>query len=1050
MFILSIKNIDEISRINNNEVYNAFTLHLYKIYYELSQDESTIFYSAHLKDEYINNVRYLSYPKYLYFSVDLSGELSFNQSNLESVNAFIYYIYSLESSLGDKNLDLYPEIKDKLSNSIVLSPKERLRRAELRDTLLKIVETSKEDDNKDSIVRSDTPSSFAFNIRFESAKEDTFYIFLNFVTSKKTYIVTNISELINDYKSNKPYVKGKNEFELTSDNFKGPYFEFLSYLSTIFNETFYYKYYINRNTFIINKSQLINIIKIIKGERFIIDNDIIFVNPIEAKAGLELDEENGIKLVPDLKKDNFEYVSQGKTLVTLNDKEAQIYNFDSELIESLYVFFLENDPKDTYPYIKDIFKSKVLPKISSKIIKTKTIKDESSSFKINLYIDTEKFENLIFKTEYLNDELDSENELRSAYIDALKSNYLRILNSLGGLENGTIINEDSITTFLSSDMTELKKVSTVYLSDSLKSLTILKKVNININASYKNDWLSLSFTSDKYSPDEIARILNAYRKKKKYIVLKDDFILLDDENLKDLDEIARDNFSKNEVENDRVPFFESLKLKAYDNEKNHINLDDHIKNAITSIINYKNYPLDEMDPNFKEYLRDYQYDAVKWMRILSNYHLSGILADDMGLGKTIETIAYISTIKDKRPVLVLSPKSLIYNWKNEFKKWNSKREVVVIEGNKDDREAIINKINDSSNMAYISSYDTIKNDLDLYENIKFSLIVIDEAQYIKNSNALRYKAIKRLKSEYRFALTGTPIENSLSDLWSIFDFLNPGYFKKLNVFLSEYEDDKDKDILVKKVLPFILRRTKEEMLSSLPLKEIVNLTVNMNDEQKLIYDAYLEKAKVEISTSSSSSFQILSHLTRLRQICVDPSSFLDGYKETSSKLSLSVDLIRDSINNGHKVLLFSQFTKVLEHLRNLLDLENIKTYYISGDTPAKLRINLCDKFNEEDNTRVMLVSLKAGGTGLNLHGADIVIHLDPWWNVSAENQATDRAHRIGQTRNVTVYKLISYNTIEEKVVNLQNMKKDLFDKVIKSGDEGLEKLSIDDIKYIVS
>jgi len=343
----------------------------------------------------------------------------------------------------------------------------------------------------------------------------------------------------------------------------------------------------------------------------------------------------------------------------------------------------------------------------------------------------------------------------------------------------------------------------------------------------------------------------------------------------------------------------------------------------------------------------------------------------------------------------------------------------------------------------ITSYDSLKRDIDLYENYCFKYVVADEAQYIKNNNTKNSKAIKTINAETKFALTGTPIENSLSELWSIFDFIMPGYLYKYKKFKELYETpiikEQNEDVmnkLKKQIEPFVLRRTKGEVLTELPDKTVTILNNEMSEEQYNIYMSYMAQARKEIMSQidingfEKSQIKILSLLMRLRQICCHPKLFLREYEGESSKLNQCIEIIQDAVLGGHKILLFSSYTSMFEIIEEKLKNIGVKYLKLTGQTKVGERIELVDKFNTNENIKVFLISLKAGGTGLNLTGADMVIHYDPWWNLSAENQATDRTYRIGQKRNVQVYKLITKNSIEEKIYELQQKKAKLIDNML--------------------
>ena len=442
----------------------------------------------------------------------------------------------------------------------------------------------------------------------------------------------------------------------------------------------------------------------------------------------------------------------------------------------------------------------------------------------------------------------------------------------------------------------------------------------------------------------------------------------------------------------------------------------------------------------------------------------GILADDMGLGKTVQLLCVVckyledETEKNKKPTLVVCPSSLCLNWQNEIEKFTQGVTSEVIHGSLQDRMRKIAEINNYN--IVITSYELLKRDIDEYKkyNYKFKYIIADEAQYIKNNNTQNAKAIKDIISETRFALTGTPIENSLSELWSIFDFIMPGYLFRYRKFKELYETPimRDNDEIVmqklkKLIEPFVLRRIKKEVLTELPDKTVTVLSSQMLEEQEEIYLSYLTQAKksameeIKENGIDKSQIKILALLTRLRQVCCHPSLFIENYEGGSGKLNQCIEIIKDAIQSGHKILLFSGYTAMFDIIEKELKKEQISYLKLTGQTKVSDRINLVDEFNNNPDKKLFLISLKAGGTGLNLVGADMVIHYDPWWNVSSENQATDRTYRIGQKRNVQVYKLITKNSIEEKIYDLQKRKEALIDNMLSTNQTFISKLSKEEI-----
>ncbi len=437
----------------------------------------------------------------------------------------------------------------------------------------------------------------------------------------------------------------------------------------------------------------------------------------------------------------------------------------------------------------------------------------------------------------------------------------------------------------------------------------------------------------------------------------------------------------------------------------------------------------------------------------------------MGLGKSIQTISFIKQILSKKKdakIMIVCPTSLVYNWKKEFDKFAKELKYVTVSESKEKRLEIIKDF-DKYNI-FITSYGLIRNDNDEYEDKTFELCVIDEAQAIKNYQAGMTREVKKIKARTKIALTGTPIENSVLELWSIFDFIMPGYLNSIMKFkekfgIKDFDDDslekiKELNYLIK---PFILRRKKKDVSKELPDKVENNVYLELPDVQKALYVKELNTCKKEMDELIKSEgfnkarFKILQLLTKLRQICVDPSVMYENYKYESIKIEKLVEIVKDYITENHKILIFSSFKRVIENVKKRFDKEKISNYLIAGDVTSKKRMELVDKFNSDD-TSCFLITLKSGGTGLNLTSADIVIHLDVWWNPQVENQATDRAHRIGQKNKVTVIKMITKGTIEERIIELQDKKKKLSDNLIEGKDDSslVSKLDKEDMIRLLS
>ena len=455
-------------------------------------------------------------------------------------------------------------------------------------------------------------------------------------------------------------------------------------------------------------------------------------------------------------------------------------------------------------------------------------------------------------------------------------------------------------------------------------------------------------------------------------------------------------------------------------------------------------------------LRGYQKTGYRWLKTLDHYGFGGILADDMGLGKTIQVIALLLDEKEKEGSarsLIVCPASLVYNWENEIHTFGPGLKVLTVTGTAAEREELLAHSHEYD--VLITSYDLLKRDAVLYEGKSFRFQIIDEAQYIKNASTQSAKAVKGIEARGRFALTGTPIENRLSELWSIFDYLMPGFLFSYQRFKKEYElpivRDQDGQALKnlhRLIGPFILRRLKKDVLKELPDKLETVVYSAFDKKQKEIYTANAYQLKKELESMEGrqgrDNIQILAQLTRLRQICCDPHLCYGDYSGESAKLETCIDLVRNGVEGGHKILLFSQFTSMLEVISQRLKNEGIPYYILTGATPKEERIRMVSSF-KDDEVPLFLISLKAGGTGLNLTAADMVIHFDPWWNVAAQNQATDRAHRMGQEKQVSVFKLITKGTIEENILKLQESKKDLAEQIITEGTISLSNLSRDDL-----
>jgi len=497
----------------------------------------------------------------------------------------------------------------------------------------------------------------------------------------------------------------------------------------------------------------------------------------------------------------------------------------------------------------------------------------------------------------------------------------------------------------------------------------------------------------------------------------------------------------------KIPKFYALYLASKMENKN-VTADENFMEMIDSALNCEC----KIPEHINKVLRDYQKTGVKWFEQLSALGLGGILADDMGLGKTLQVIAFVMSKKREKPVLVVTPSSLTYNWFGEIKRFAPEAKAKIIDGPREERELSLSDV--SGYDFVITSYALLRRDIQIYGALEFSYCFIDEAQHIKNARTMNARAVKKVNAGGYFALTGTPIENSLSELWSIFDFVLHGYLSTQKDFSSKYEKaaakGNTKSILLElrnKVKPFILRRMKKDVLTELPDKIENTIFADFEKEQKAIYSAFLSAARKEadiIAASGENTIRILSLLTRLRQICCHPRLIDSEYKKESGKLELLAELVTSATSAGHRVLIFSQFTSMLAIIEERLRKEGISTFYLDGSTPSAQRVALVSRFNDGESN-VFLISLKAGGTGLNLTGADTVIHYDPWWNPAVMDQASDRAHRIGQTKAVQVIKLAARNSIEEQILKLAEKKRGLADGIIRENKSLLSSLTREEL-----
>ncbi len=622
--------------------------------------------------------------------------------------------------------------------------------------------------------------------------------------------------------------------------------------------------------------------------------------------------------------------------------------------------------------------------------------------------------------------------------------------------------ENKIYDFLAGRVMELEGKALLFYSEDFRRLGIRSpgsfKAGVRINSEF--NMLELDIDFDEVPKEELKDLLHSFQIKKKFYRLKSgSFINFEDKTIHEVTHILN-SLNVNDMRHEDVLLLEKYHAayldKAFSDRDFVFERDRDFTALVDKIANpaKTEYHLPE---GILAELRPYQLTGYKWLKTLAENGLGGILADDMGLGKTLQSIVYIASNRmeeKKAHTLIVCPTSLIYNWQDEIENFAPFLKAVVITGTPPERQEIIENYKEFD--VLITSYPLIRRDITFYEKIDFHTVFIDEAQYIKNDSSLNAKSVKRLRALHRFALTGTPIENSLSELWSIFDFIMPEYLNTHAKFVEMYEkpilkeDTQVLSDLHQHITPFILRRMKKDVLTELPDKYETKMLTELSEGQKMVYLSYLENIRSELHSELEESgveknrIKILAALTRLRQICCHPSTFIDNYQGGSGKLDLLMEVIPEAIANDHRILVFSQFTSMLRIIENELKELEIPYFYLEGATPTQDRNDYVKRFNNGEG-KVFLISLKAGGTGLNLTGADTVIHYDPWWNPAVEDQATDRAYRIGQQNKVHVMKLITKGTIEEKIFKLQRKKKELSDSVISSKEVFINTLSREEL-----
>ena len=641
----------------------------------------------------------------------------------------------------------------------------------------------------------------------------------------------------------------------------------------------------------------------------------------------------------------------------------------------------------------------------------------------------------------------------------LLQTYLTQQTDTSPAEYGTD-DEDTLVTFLEEGVPALLAEGEVYLSDAFRDLQAAPP-KISVGVSVQGSVLDLEVDTGEFPVSELKALLKSLHQKKRYHRLRDGRLLRLDDSLEVLDELNETlelSGAKLGQNHAQLPLYRAPSLDwALSGQTGvRFNRDDAFRRISRSFHAVKD---SEYAPpvSLQKTLRKYQRDGYRWLRTLDGYGMGGILADDMGLGKTVQVLSYLLAMKQNGqtlPSLIVCPASLVLNWAEECQKFTPELSCVVVDGDAAHRAELAESWPAAD--LVVTSYDLLRRDEALYEGQEFYACILDEAQAIKNHTTQKYKAVCKVRSRVRFALTGTPVENRLGELWSIFSFLMPGYLPPYKSFCSRFEKpivQEEDQTAVRRLNqltgPFILRRMKSDVLKELPPKTENVYRIELEEEQRKLYLAAVVDAREKLKAAKpEDKMAVFAVLMRLREICCDPRLIADNWEGGSAKLDACVELVSSAVEGGHRILLFSQFTSMLELLAKRLDAEGISHFTLQGSTPKPVRAELVRRFNGGE-VSVFLISLRAGGTGLNLTAADIVIHYDPWWNVAAQNQATDRAYRIGQQNPVQVYKLIAQDTIEEKIVELQQAKQSLADTVTGTADGAILSMRPDELLQLL-
>ena len=905
--------------------------------------------------------------------------------------------------------------------------------------------------------------------------------------SSKMYKVSNTKKFIQDYYNHKEIRLGK-EFRYIPEEcqFEPTSAAVLAYLTEIYEiqETLgktYYSNLFNRQELVVSQNMLCKLLRLAEGlhcdiilrDKKMENMEIMCSNP---KLSMELQMEDEVLSLHDMGQEPIISICEDGSILCY---QGCIYLPDMEFLANLRPFFttlfgkkqseLEFRGENMGSFIE-----KVLPVIKKNmnIQVPEKIKDHYivEQLQPKLYFDIDRSRQrpvlvarMIFA--YGEHEVNPlQDEQKGSYILVRdreeEEQLLRLMYDKHfsvRREQFVLTKEDEIFQLMTEGIQDLCRQFEVFYSKEYKANSIKKvgMLSAGIRLNTDINLLEMDVDYGHIPKEELRDFFRSIKLKKKYYRLKSGaFVNLMTED-KQIDEL-RDLLSIGEVTEDNKIAFSQTAVMEVDELLPHTQ-------RITRDAGYKQLLEDLKNPDktnwelpngMEDILRPYQITGYRWLCSLAHYGMGGILADDMGLGKTLQTITYVLANPGTR-TLIVCPTSLAYNWQDEFSKFAPQIATQIISGTPQERADLMQQSTDVP--VWITTYPLIRKDVDLYKAQIFDACFIDEAQFIKNPTSLGAKAVKAVQAKHRFALTGTPIENTLSELWSIFDFVMPGFFGRYRQFEECYEkpilrdhDSVQMQKLRRKIRPFVLRRMKKEVLTELPDKIETRRMAEMGAKQRKIYESYLARIQMELAgdeenTPGGNRMQVLAALTRLRQICCHPATFASNYHGGSGKLDLLMEQLPDILEGGHSVIVFSQFTSMLSIIAHELKQRNIPFFYLAGSTSAQERKREVKEFNRGE---VKVISLKAGGTGLNLTGADTVIHFDPWWNPAVEDQATDRAYRIGQKKKVQVIKYVMKDSIEEKIYELQKRKKQLSDQLIQAGESFVTQLTMEEIKEL--